>query len=161
MYCVITTLLQFYIDSLDGHGWDCVVGIFQLAKQAFPFYPINRRGDAIWIHAAFQHLNSKNRFPPADLTKNYNHSPTSSCVLWLSRISTCRQKLCLLEDEILIWFKGWANPTLNREQTTSAQLLVLLIVLDTVIVSDICRPPLGDSSRWLCAAFFMPQPFSN
>lgn len=50
---------------------------------------------------------------------------------------------------------------LYREQTTSAQLPALLIVLDTVIVNDICRLPLGDSSRWLCQAFFffMPWPF--
>lgn len=45
------------------------------------------------------------------------------------------------------------NSDLCQEQTTSAQLLVLLIVLDTVIVHDICRLPLGDSSRWLCQAF--------
>lgn len=46
------------------------------------------------------------------------------------------------------------NSDLHWGQTTSAQLLVLLIVLDTVVVNDICRLPLGDSSRWLCQAFF-------
>lgn len=53
------------------------------------------------------------------------------------------------------------NSDLHREQPTSAQLLVLLIVLDTVIVNDFIRLPLGDGSRWLCQAFFffMPRPF--
>lgn len=52
------------------------------------------------------------------------------------------------------------NSDLHPEQTTSAHFHVLLIVLDTVIVNDICRPPLGDRSRWLCqAVFFMPPPF--